>query len=298
MVGRLFQIVYMLMEQGSITAKDLADKLEVSVRTINRDIEKLSGAGIPIYTTQGRSGGISLLPDFVLNKKVLTDDEKSAILSSMKLMGTVAYDDEKEAISRLENFFGKSMTDWIEIDIDSWGQGKFDKDIFRDLKGAILKCRKVKFIYSKRGGTSNRVVCPYRLIFRSQSWYVYGFCEERKDFRYFKFHRISNLIVTGEKFEKLELPKEEKVYYENREPEFDATVEINKSQAYRVYDEIPPDALTDRGDKLVWNLKGGKMDWFFPYVLSYGADAEVIEPVEVRNMVLNEIRKMYGKYNE
>ena len=87
MVARLFQIVYLLMERDSMTAKELADKLEVSVRTINRDIEKLSEARIPIYATRGRGGGISLLSDFVLNKKVLTEEEKSSILSSIKYWG-------------------------------------------------------------------------------------------------------------------------------------------------------------------------------------------------------------------
>ena len=106
MVGRLFQIVYLLMENEHLSARELADRLEVSVRTINRDIEKLSEARIPIYTTRGRDGGVSLLPDFVLNKKVLTDEEKCGILSSMRLMETVAYDDEKEALQRLEDFFG------------------------------------------------------------------------------------------------------------------------------------------------------------------------------------------------
>ena len=117
MVGRLFQIVYLLMENEHLSARELADRLEVSVRTINRDIEKLSEARIPIYTTRGRDGGVSLLPDFVLNKKVLTDEEKSGILSSMRLMGTVAYDDEKEALQRLEDFFGEAAQDWIETEL-------------------------------------------------------------------------------------------------------------------------------------------------------------------------------------
>ena len=147
MVGRLFQIVYLLMENEHLSARELADRLEVSVRTINRDIEKLSEARIPIYTTRGRDGGVSLLPDFVLNKKVLTDEEKSGILSSMRLMGTVAYDDEKEALQRLEDFFGEAAQDWIEIELDNWGEGYFDKERFGQLKHAVLTRKKVTFEY-------------------------------------------------------------------------------------------------------------------------------------------------------
>ena len=147
MVARLFQIVYLLMERDSMTAKELADKLEVSVRTINRDIEKLSEARIPIYATRGRGGGISLLSDFVLNKKVLTEEEKSSILSSMKVLGTVAYDDEKQALSRLEDFFG-------DMDFKVTGTTEGITAIQMDIKihgltrpiveGAIARCREAR----------------------------------------------------------------------------------------------------------------------------------------------------------
>ena len=183
MVARLFQIVYLLMERDSMTAKELADKLEVSVRTINRDIEKLSEARIPIYATRGRGGGISLLSDFVLNKKVLTEEEKSSILSSMKVLGTVAYDDEKQALSRLEDFFGEVAQDWIEIELDTWNEGNFDRDRFRQLKGAILSHKKLSFDYMKKGVPEFRTIRPCKLVFRAQAWYLYGFCEKRQDFR-------------------------------------------------------------------------------------------------------------------
>lgn len=179
MVARLFQIVYLLMERDSMTAKELADKLEVSVRTINRDIEKLSEARIPIYATRGREGGISLLSDFVLNKKVLTEEEKSSILSSMKVLGTVAYDDEKQALSRLEDFFGEVAQDWIEIELDTWNEGNFDQDRFRQLKGAILSHKKLSFDYMKKESRSFGRYVP-------ASWYFgrrRGICMDfvRKD---------------------------------------------------------------------------------------------------------------------
>lgn len=148
-----------------MTAKELADKLEVSVRTINRDIEKLSEARIPIYATRGRGGGISLLSDFVLNKKVLTEEEKSSILSSMKVLGTVAYDDEKQALSRLEDFFGEVAQDWIEIELDTWNEGNFDRDRFRQLKGAILSHKKLSFDYMKKGVPEFRTIRPCKLVF-------------------------------------------------------------------------------------------------------------------------------------
>lgn len=75
-INRLFEIVYILLDKKLVTSKELAELFEVSSRTIYRDIETLSSAGIPIYMSKGKGGGISLLPGFVLNKAVITDEEK------------------------------------------------------------------------------------------------------------------------------------------------------------------------------------------------------------------------------
>ncbi len=296
MVSRLFQIVYLLMENDRMSAKDLSERLEVSVRTINRDMEKLSEARIPIYSSRGREGGFSLLPDFVLNKKVLSEEEKSGILSSMRLMGTVAYDDEKEALQRLEEFFGKASQDWIEIDLDNWGEGYFDRERFMLIKEAVLSRKKLEFDYSKRDDVSHRKVCPYKLVFRAQAWYIYGFCEERQDFRYFKFHRIRNLKVIDERFEMLKVPRQEVHYVEPQEPSFVARVAIDKSMAYRAFDELNPEGVIEEKDRFVFTIGEARESWLINYVLSYGDKAEILSPKESRDRIGEMIRNMNSIY--
>lgn len=295
MVGRLFQIVYLLMERDSITAGELAEKLEVSIRTINRDIEKLSEARIPVYTTRGKGGGISLLPDFVLNKKVLTEEEKGSILSSMKLMGTVSYEDEKQALSRLEDFFGEVAQDWIEIELDSWEQGVFNQERFRQLKNAILTRKKVIFQYMKKGQPGPRKIRPCKLLFRSQAWYLYGFCELRQDFRYFKLHRMSQLEVLEERFDTIKLPKEEKRYTDH-EATFEAVVAIDKCMAYRAYDEMPVENIREEKDKLIFTIPNARASWFYGYILSYAGKAEVISPPDIREKMVKEVEQLYNRY--
>ena len=295
MIGRLFQIVYLLMEKESISAKELAEKLEVSVRTINRDIEKLSEARIPIYTTRGRNGGISLLPDYVLNKKLLTEEEKSGILSSMRLMGTVAYEDEKQALTRLEEFFGEVAQDWIEIQLDNWGEGVFDKERFGRLKTAILTHKKVQFDYVTRGESLTRTVRPCKLVFRSQAWYLYGYCELREDFRYFKFHRMKQLWVLQETFEPMKIPQEEP-YYQDTEPEFEAVVAIDAAMAYRVGDEMPLCHAKEENGKLIFTIPNAKESWFYSYLLSYGPYAAVLEPEFAREKMKHWIEEMGRQY--
>lgn len=75
-VNRLFEMIYVLLSERTVTAKQLAERLEVSVRTVYRDIELLSAAGIPVYMSKGRGGGIRLLDGFVLNKSVLSEREQ------------------------------------------------------------------------------------------------------------------------------------------------------------------------------------------------------------------------------
>ncbi len=101
-------------------SKALANRFEVSVRTIYRDIDVLSAAGIPVYTTRGKGGGISLLPNFILNKTVLTESEKTEILSALNAVQAVNLNHSQSVIQRLSNLFGEAQTDWLEIDFSSW----------------------------------------------------------------------------------------------------------------------------------------------------------------------------------
>ena len=94
--NRLFEIVYILMQKKKITAKELADKFEVSIRTIYRDIETLSGANIPIYASKGKDGGIGLLDEYVLNKTILSEEEQNQILFALQGMKKINGKNEKD----------------------------------------------------------------------------------------------------------------------------------------------------------------------------------------------------------
>lgn len=296
MVSRLFQIVYILMERESVTASELAEKLEVSIRTINRDIEKLSEARIPVYASRGRNGGISLIPDFVLNKKVLSEEEKTDILSSMRVMSAVGYEDEQKALSKLEEFFGESAQDWIEVELDSWGQGEFNKERFMLLKKAVLNHHKLRFGYNSTKGNSVRTVRPGKLVFRSQAWYLYAFCELRNEFRYFKINRMEDIEVLAEHFVPDKFPKEEKHYIEFSEP-FEATFAVDKKLAYRIVDELPMKDAIEEENRYIFKVPDARKGWFYDYVLSLGPYAEVLSPKEVRDEMKKRVTKLYNVYN-
>ena len=129
---RLFQILYLLLEKGTITAPELSRALEVSVRTIYRDIDALSLAGVPVYATQGKNGGVSLLPNYAFDKALLTDEEQNQILYAIQSLRAV--DQPVDALlSKLGGLFQKQNASWIEVDFSRWGMGSTDNARFERL---------------------------------------------------------------------------------------------------------------------------------------------------------------------
>lgn len=144
-ISRLFEIVYILLDKKTVKAKELAVRFEVSSRTIYRDIETLSSAGIPVYMSKGKGGGISLLSDFVLNKAVITEEEKKDILSSLKAVNAVNLSKSDTALKKISSLFGELNTDWIEVDFSSWANIQNETETFNTVKSAILSKKSFLF---------------------------------------------------------------------------------------------------------------------------------------------------------
>ena len=119
--SRLFKIIYYILENGRVTAPELAEKFEVSVRTIYRDIDVISSAGIPIYVTTGRNGGIQILENYVLDKAVFSEKEKQDILSALQSVFVVNETYEKEMLTKLSALFHIHSDQWFEVDFSRWG---------------------------------------------------------------------------------------------------------------------------------------------------------------------------------
>lgn len=169
--GRLFEILYLLMEGETVTASALARRLEVSPRTIYRDVEALSGAGIPIYMTKGRGGGIRLLPDFVLEKSLFSHQEQDEILYALQSLAVTGGLQDKTVLSRMRALFQRTPADWIDVDFSGWGHGPQEREKFLRIKQAVLESRVLSFTYySTCGQTTNRRIEPMKLRFRSSAW--------------------------------------------------------------------------------------------------------------------------------
>lgn len=295
--GRLFRIVYYLLARGKTTARELAEKFEVSVRTIYRDIDVISSMGIPIYAAQGKGGGIALLDGFVLDKSLLSADEKEQILMALQGMIAAGQTDSGRLLTKLGSLFQAKNTDWIEVDYSGWVKNHFDQDVFNRIKQAIFSRSVISFQYfSGRGEPTNRRAEPLKLVFKSKDWYLYGFCLMRNDYRFFKLTRIRDLEIQDERYCR-EIPSTRSIPKRMEIPNtVAATLKFDKRMAFRVYDEFAEGVAEDRQGNLYvrTNLPGGAA--LFSYLFSFADGVELLEPESIRKQVREKLAAMQEKY--
>ena len=291
--NRLFEIVYILLQKKKTTAKELADRFEVSTRTIYRDIETLSTANIPIYASKGKDGGIGLLDKYILNKTILSEEEQNQILFALQGMKKVKGQDEKDILEKLSILFNKEINDWIKIDFSNWGNVQEER--FDIIKSAILNKQLIGFTYyNSNGEESKRIVEPLQIWFKDKSWYLVSYCKLKQDYRIFKIARIKEVKMLQEHFER-ELPKEENEQYNFKIIELE--LEINKAMTYRVYDEFESKEITKKEDgNFIIKVKYPENEWVYGYILSFGEYAKVLNPSYAKNIIKDKLQKTLKNY--
>ena len=288
--SRLFKIIYYLMENGKSTAPELAEKLEVSVRTIYRDIDIISSAGVPIYVTTGRNGGIQIADSFVLDRLLLSDKEKEDIITALKSVSIVD-DHNSDTLSKLSAIFNTKNEDWLEVDFSRWGNKAQDNTMFQKLKEAIISRKMLCIVYANtRGEVIERVICPLKMVYKAKNWYIKSFCMNKSDFRIFKLTRIIQARDMEKNFSPMEFPqekKEMKVNYEN------VILRFPQRMAYRIYDEFEVDEIhqDDNGDFIICAPMPID-EWLIGYLLSFGSKVCIIEPKYLKKIVYNEAKKI------
>ncbi|WMT38927.1 YafY family protein [Paenibacillus sp. D2_2] len=301
-ITRLFEIVYILLDKQTVTAKELAEHFEVSTRTIYRDLDILSEANIPIYTNKGKGGGISLLESYVLNKSLLSDKEQRDILSALQGMKATQYPEVNQILTKMSGMFGFQQANWIEVDFTNWGDGKQER--FQSIKAAILERRRLSFDYY---GTSSydrtaRVVEPLQLWFKGRTWYLKAYCLDRQAMRLFKLSRMMNLILREESCSGNYLDgiheDQEQTGWTDLTPIVTLKLKICDTLSYRIYDEFEEDQMVRCEDgSFIVTASFPENDWVYGYILSFGDQAEVLEPAHIREIIIRKLKNMIGKYS-
>lgn len=296
-IDRLIAILAVLLREGRVTAAQLAARFEVSQRTIYRDIDRLCRAGIPLRTERGLGGGVSIMEGYRLDRTVLTNADRGAILAGLRSLdsvsGTSYYRQLMEKLPPGE----AAADDCVVIDLASW-YGPLLAPRLAALKEACARRRIVRFSYCSPKGDSLRTVEPYHLVFRWSSWYLFGWCRERSDWRMFKLTRMPALEVLEETFSPRPAPPPVTPLEQARPEALRALVRLEPAAKWRLVDEFGPDSFTQAPDGSLlfrWGFSGETE--LLRWVLSFQEQAELLEPVHLRAALAELGHKIFEKYD-
>lgn len=299
-LNRLLEITMILMNKKNTTASELAQRFGVSTRTIYRDIDVLSASGVPVYATRGTNGGISILEEYTINRTMLSDSEKESILFALKTLQSTKYPEIDLVMEKLGSIFKNTVTDWISIDFAPWGSNPNENNKFTDIKTAIMQSRAIEIDYiNAYNQKSRRIIEPIRLIFKSQAWYLWGFCRNKQDYRTFRISRIKRVEIMSETFDRnrVRVVKEHSVETENEKPDTHVVLQFAKEALYRLYDNFDDCLIRDNGDgSYILEIDLPEDEWLYGYILSFGSFVKIIEPESIRKVIKERAEKIAKFY--
>ena len=297
-IDRLIGILSILLQKDKVTTSQLAEKFEVSRRTILRDIDTLNLSGIPIISEQGQGGGISIMENYKIDRTLLSNDDMQAILSGLQSLdsvsGTNRYRQLMEKLSADDS--SVNVDNYIIIDLANWDRSTVS-DKIEHIKTAIDQRKLISFRYFSPTGESIRKIEPYHIIFQWSSWYVWGYCTEREDLRLFKLTRMTELTVTDEVYEKRNIPKYVCDKLRHTRGEITVKVRFDKSIKWRIIDEFGADKLkyNENGD-IIMDFTWSDKQTFFGYILGFADKAEILEPNEYREEFSGILKNISSHY--
>jgi len=297
-LDRLLGILTILLQNDRVTAPELAQKFEVNRRTIGRDVDALCRAGIPIVTHQGAGGGISIAKGYKLDKSVLTKDELSGIIAALKGIGSVS--EEPWVARALDKLHASgdtvvSLAEPVIIDLASYYKGELTEKIEK-IKRAILDRHVVEFDYFYEKGESSRRIQPYFVVFQWSSWYVFGFCLTRQDWRMFKLNRLWNLVVSQEDYTPQEIPPQRRAMGSHFTDDIKLEAVFDPSVRYRLIETYGPDCFVETDEGLFFEFGFTNREYLISWLLGFGGMVRVISPVDIIEGLRGAAGDILGRY--
>ncbi|MGN1107632.1 MAG: helix-turn-helix transcriptional regulator [Huintestinicola sp.] len=296
-IDRLIGILSILLQKQRVTAAGLADKFEVSVRTIYRDIEAICRAGIPIAAERGTNGGIYIMDGFRIDSTLLSTEDMCAILAGLKSLDSVC--ESKKYRQLMDKLYadGADSQGTIVIDLSMWDKTSVAPKL-ELIKDAIEGCQLISFTYYSPERTEERRIEPYRLIYQWSSWYVWGYCLDRKAMRLFKLSRMTGLEDMHIPFEKRDIPEYTCDKLRHTKGEIEAEVKFDKSVKWRIIDEFGAELPRyDEEGNVYLNFTWEDVPSFFRYILTFGDCAEIISPAKYREEFSKLLKNISHKYD-
>lgn len=306
-VDRLVSIILILLDKERIGAQELADRFEVSLRTIYRDIETINMAGIPVHGTSGVGGGFEIMRKYKIDRKVFSASDLSAILTGLSGLSNVVRRDElTHALAKVRSFIPADRAKDIElkvnqicIDVSPWMSNRNMLPYLERIKAALQDSKLLSFAYTAHHGKkTKRTVEPYQLVLKSSHWYLHAFCRERNDYRLFKLSRISNLQQQAESFTPRDYRKPVLEFADILETmQTEVKIRIHKSIMDRVLEYCNDERFSPDGDAhYIVAFPFIENDYYYNILLGFGDKCECLEPLHVRTEMRRRIRDIAALY--
>ncbi|OXL86478.1 hypothetical protein BCV73_27930 [Paenibacillus sp. SSG-1] len=311
-VERLLGITMILLSRRRVNAQTLADKYEVSLRTIYRDLETINAAGIPIVSYAGTDGGYEIMEKYRIERQIVTLEDLKSILVALK--GVQASLDDREMddlLTKIKALVAKSEQDQMEdegetlvFDTNLWhGGGIKDKSVLVSLRQASKHRSVVSFLYTNSEGTAEqREVEPIGLAWKGYAWYLYAYCRTRQDYRTFRVSRLSGLKVHLEQFPSRGVRMEElDARWGNQEtgPAVSLLLRFKPRLSVRVEEAFGAENVEIEADgSLLVRASYPDNHWMYGMLLSYGPDLRVLEPAYVAERIRQMAVQTVGNYED
>ncbi|WBW98211.1 helix-turn-helix transcriptional regulator [Oceanirhabdus sp. W0125-5] len=302
-IERLLAIVTYLLNRDVVSGKDLAEKFEVSERTIQRDIESINLAGIPIISIRGSNGGYKILDNYRLSKQTSTEKDLEWIMLALNSLNSVMEDKNiSNTLEKMKSIGNSKVSPNITVDFGVAKENKKVVEFIKIIENAIFNKRKIEFSYiNAENYATVRIVEPISLKYKWYSWYLVAYCTEKKQYRIFKLLRIENLKKTNLQYENTHEDNpnlfDDLMNNDKRKP-IDIVFRCNKGISTAVSEYMPGVRFTEMaGDNYKGELTVFESErMWFAFLLSFGADIEVLEPEHLKRRLVEHSRKIISKY--
>lgn len=308
-IDRMLAITVLLLNRDRVSAKELADKFEVSVRTVYRDIDAINQAGIPVVSYPGNQGGFGIMENYKLDRQVFTLDNMLSILSALQGLSNVFENRELDnAIEKISSLVPDDKTEdlnlylqQVVIDVLPWGYQARQKRNIQKVHNALIAEQLMRFDYRNyESEFTERVVEPMTLMFKGYAWYLFAYCRMREDYRVFRLSRMKNIEILEQRFQRRKADyRDYETWDESASTQVRVKLRFAPGVRARVEDYFPEkDILYEKdGSMVVWT-ELPEMDWTYSHLLSYGEDMEVLEPESVRKKMREKIKRISDNYKK
>ena len=302
-IERLLAIITYLLNRDVVTGKYLAEKFQVSERTIQRDVETINLAGIPITSIRGSNGGYKILDTYRLSKQTSSEKDLEAISLALKSLNSAIEDKSvSNTLEKMKSIGPSKTSSSITVDFGVAKENKKVVEYIKIIEKAISNKKRIEFLYTNAENFATvRTVEPVLLKFKWYSWYLVVYCTEKKQYRIFKLMRIENLIETNIQFANNhdDNPNlfDDLMSHDNRKS-IDIVFRCNKNISTAVSEYMPGVKFTEMtGEKYKGELTVIENErMWFAFLLSFGDDIEVIEPEHLKRRLVEHSKKIMDMY--